>query len=316
MGEEALVFEGVTKRYGSFVAVDGLSFSAPTGSVLGFLGPNGAGKTTSIRMALDIMPVTSGEIRILGSNQPRRVRARVGYLPEEKGLYRNLRAWEAIAYLATLKGLSGATARGRAFELLEWAGLGKFARTKISALSKGMGQKVQVLAAIAHEPELAILDEPFSGLDPVNQQAMESVVMDFKNKGRTVIFSTHVMAHAERMCDRVVILARGRKRFEGTPAEARRLLPLRVRLAGAGAFEGLKDLPAVARMTPAGDDQWVLDLAAGGDAQPILEACFTRQLRLRRFTVDEPTLHDVFVSLVGADQVEERQLQPQATHKN
>lgn len=302
MNPPTLEFEGVTKRYGQFTAVDDLSFSVPAGSVFGFLGPNGAGKTSSLRMALDIVPPTAGTIRLLGRNRLIEVRDRVGYLPEEKGLYRNMKAWEVIAFLSTLKGLSPGAARRRAFQLLEWAGLAAFAKSKVSGLSKGMGQKVQVMAAIAHDPELAILDEPFSGLDPVNQAAVEGVVQDFQARGRTVVFSTHVMAHADRMCTHLLIIARGRKLFAGSPAEARRLLPNRVQLGVAEAgtdLESIRALAQVGALTSKGPHDWECELRPGADGQAVLEACFLRQIRLRRFAVIEPTLHDVFVHLVG-----------------
>ena len=193
----ALELRDVTKRYGDFSAVDGLSLVVPKGCIYGFLGPNGAGKTTTLRMILDILRPTSGSIRVLGADSALSVRDRVGYLPEEKGLYKKMKAWSVIAYFATLKGLSRADARRRAFELLARYGLKDFAEARTEALSKGMGQKVQVLASIAHDPELVILDEPFSGLDPVNQGVMEDIVTDLRARGRTVLFSTHVMQHAE-----------------------------------------------------------------------------------------------------------------------
>jgi ABC-2 type transport system ATP-binding protein len=304
MSDAVLEFKAVTKRYGGFTAVEGLSFDVPRGSSFGFLGPNGAGKTTSLRMALGIFRQTEGEIRLLGDTDVRKARKRVGYLPEEKGLYRSMKTWEAVAFLATLKGLSDKDARRRAFELLKWAGLDRFAKSKVGALSKGMAQKAQVMAAIAHEPELAILDEPFSGLDPVNQSVVESVIQDLRNRGKTVVFSTHVMAHAERMCDRIMILARGRKRFEGTPAEARRLLPNTVRLETLDTHASLPEFPKVAAVRTLSEREWECQLEAGADPHSILETCFLRQIRLKRFFVSEPSLHDVFVHLVGADAIE------------
>lgn len=306
MSAAALELNEVTKTYGAFTAVDRLSLTVPAGCVYGFLGPNGAGKTTTLRMILEIIRPTTGSITVLGSASALAVRHRLGYLPEEKGLYKKMRAWSVIAYFATLKGLSPSAAKRRAYELLERYGLKDFADARTEALSKGMGQKVQVLAAVAHDPEFVILDEPFSGLDPVNQTVMEDIITDLRTRGRTVIFSTHVMAHAERLCDRLVIIARGRKLFDGTPAEARRTLPRRVRLTTESNLEPLQDLPGVTGLLPLAEDSWELQLRDGVDPQSILEACFTRQIRLRSFGAEEPTLHDVFVKLVGPDATEAR----------
>lgn len=301
MGSEnrALELRDVTKRYGDFTAVQGLSLSVPSGCIFGFLGPNGAGKTTSIRMILEIIRPTNGTISVLGSPSSLAVRKRIGYLPEEKGLYKKMKAWAIIAYFATLKGVDSGTARRKAYELLERYGLGAFADKKSEALSKGMGQKVQLLAALAHDPEFVILDEPFSGLDPVNQEVLEEIVVDLRRRGRTVLFSTHVMAHAERLCDRLSIMAGGRKIFEGTPTEARALLPPRVRLRTDQSVAPLQQLAGVRGVRQLPDGLWELELAVGTDPQTILQACFEQRLVLRSFSADEPALHDVFVHLVG-----------------
>jgi len=171
-----LELRNVTKFYGDFKAVDDVSFTLPAGSICGFLGPNGAGKTTTIRMILEIIKPSSGAITVLGRPSALEVRQHLGYLPEEKGLYKKMKTWSVIAYFATLKGLSRSAARQRSFELLERYGLKDFAAKTTESLSKGMAQKVQMLASIAHDPELVILDEPFSGLDPVNQQVMEEII--------------------------------------------------------------------------------------------------------------------------------------------
>ena len=297
----ALELRNVTKTYGAFTAVDDLSLTVPQGCICGFLGPNGAGKTTTLRMILEIIRPTQGTISILGSPSALAIRNRIGYLPEEKGLYKKMKAWSVIAYFATLKGLSRRTARERAFQLLERYGLKDFAEARTEALSKGMGQKVQVLAAIAHDPEFVILDEPFSGLDPVNQTVMEDIITDLRQRGRTVIFSTHVMAHAERLCDRLAIIARGRKLFDGTPEEARRSLPCRVRLQSTDSIARLQDLPEVSSMLSAGEGRWDIELTDGANPQAVLEACFAAGIRLSSFQFTEPTLHDVFVKQVGSD---------------
>src|SRR5437762_7095673 len=226
----ALELRNVTKFYGDFKAVDDVSFALPAGSIYGFLGPNGAGKTTTIRMILEIIKPSRGEITVLGHASASQVRRRLGYLPEEKGLYKKMKTWAVIAYFATLKGLDRKTAKQRAHELLERYGLKDFANKPTDALSKGMQQKVQVLASIAHDPEFVILDEPFSGLDPVNQQVMEDIIRDMARRSRTILFSTHVMQHAERLCERILLIAKGRKIFDGTIAEAKALFPRRVRI--------------------------------------------------------------------------------------
>ena len=299
----------VTKLFGSFKAVDDLSFNLPAGCICGFLGPNGAGKTTTIRMILEIIKPTSGEILVLGSPSALAVRQRLGYLPEEKGLYKKMKTWAVIAYFASLKGMSRKAARRRAFELLERFGLKDFAQKPTDALSKGMGQKVQMLASLAHEPEFVILDEPFSGLDPVNQQVMEDIIRDLARRGRTVLFSTHVMQHAERLCDRILLIAQGRKLFEGTIPEAKRLLPRRVRIETGDDIGPLRELREVAcarAMDDAntgphrnGSAPWEIELRENADPQAILQTCFAQGIRLHSFNQSDPSLHEVFVRLVS-----------------
>jgi ABC-2 type transport system ATP-binding protein len=298
---------GVTKLFGDFRAVDDVSFSLPAGSIYGFLGPNGAGKTTTIRMILEIIKPTSGSITVLGHASALEVRQRIGYLPEEKGLYKKMKNWAVIAYFATLKGMSRKAAKQRALELLERYGLKDFANKPTDALSKGMGQKVQMLASIAHDPEFVILDEPFSGLDPVNQQVMEDIIRDMARRGRTVLFSTHVMQHAERLCDRILLLAKGRKIFDGTVAEAKRIIPRRVRIETQDDIGPLRQLGEVVSIRPletvngALHPTWELEVHERADAQAILQMCFARGIRLRSFNQSDPTLHEVFVRLVGAE---------------
>ncbi len=189
----ALVLKGVTKRFGDFTAVDNLSLEIPTGSIYGFIGPNGAGKTTTIRMVMSIFYPDAGEIEVLGHPNAEEVKDRLGYLPEEKGLYKMMRVGEIVAYFGKLKGMDSTTANRRAEELLTKYGLGDWIKKKTQVLSKGMGQKVQLLGTLIHDPELVILDEPFSGLDPVNMELMREIILEMKREGRTVIFSTHVM---------------------------------------------------------------------------------------------------------------------------
>jgi len=351
-----LQVSNLTKFYGSFKAVDDVTFSVEPGCICGFLGPNGAGKTTTIRIILDILKPSSGSVLLLGHSCALEVRQRIGYLPEEKGLYKKMKAWSVVAYFATLKGLDRKAAKQRAYELLERYGLKDFANKPTDALSKGMSQKVQMLASMAHDPEFVILDEPFSGLDPVNQQVMEDIIRDMAKRNRTVIFSTHVMQHAERLCDRVILMAKGKKIFDGTIPEAKRVLPRRVRIETEDDVTSLRSLPDVISLHelghgngtapstlpptaaslspfypveekagerrlsppltqspitnhqlpttnhhPNGSTQWELELRENADPQAILQLCFDRKIRLRSFNQSEPTLHDVFVRLVGPE---------------
>jgi ABC-2 type transport system ATP-binding protein len=296
--DPVLTLDHVSKTYGDFTAVDKLSLSIPRGSVYGFLGPNGAGKTTTIRMVLDIIRPTSGTISILGADSALQVRQRLGYLPEEKGLYKKMQAWAVIQYFAQLKGMGKQDAKRRAWELLERYGLKDFAEAKVESLSKGMAQKVQVLSAVAHKPELVILDEPFSGLDPVNQVVLEELIQDMADAGQTVIFSTHVMQHAERLCDQLVLISGGRKVFDGNLAQARGTLPRRVLIETPDSPDLLRQLEGVNDVT-AFEDAWHLTLDEGQSAQLLLGACFKAGLQLTRFEANEPSLHDVFVHLVG-----------------
>ena len=345
----ALRLEGVSKRFGQFTAVDDVSLQIPKGAVYGFLGTNGAGKTTCIRMMMDIIRPSSGRVSVLGARSALTVRGRIGFLPEEKGLYKTMKAAAVIQYLAMLKGLSGPTARKRARSLLQEYGLGEFADSKVESLSKGMAQKVQVLATVAHDPELVIFDEPFSGLDPVNQAVLEDLIRDLAARGKTVVFSTHVMQHAERLCEQILLIAKGRKIFDGTVSAAKATIPRRVTLGIAGGvfatggsgksskpgnvqgaisdIQGiLKDVLGVnkvvadtsqdsqpntspeqqqARGTPAVDSSapqlWQVYIDENADPQAILQRCFERGISLSRFEVSEPSLHDVFINMVGAD---------------
>jgi ABC-2 type transport system ATP-binding protein len=309
--DKVLSLEAVSKSYGPFKAVDDLNFTLPAGSICGFLGPNGAGKTTTIRMILDIIKPSSGSISILGENSALRVRHRIGYLPEEKGLYKKMKAWAVIAYFASLKGLTRKTARERAFELLERYGLKAFAEKPTEALSKGMSQKVQVLSAIAHDPEFVILDEPFSGLDPVNQEVMESIILDMARRRRTILFSTHVMQHAERLCDRIILLAKGKLIFDGAISEARRRVPRRVIIETDDDIAAVSSLGAVAATrrlenptalaSEVRSPRWELQLAEKSDSQIVLQTCFANHIRLKSFHDAEPSLHEVFMQLVGPE---------------
>jgi ABC-2 type transport system ATP-binding protein len=299
----ALAFEAVTKRYGAVTAVDGLSFVVPEGGITGFLGPNGAGKTTSLRMALNIIAPSSGRITLLGLPPGRAASMRVGFLPEERGLYRRMTALDSVVYFGRLKGMAKSEAQQSGRVLLERLGLGSALSRTVDSLSKGMAQKVQLAASLVNRPQLILLDEPFSGLDPVNQAVLEEIIVDIARTGATVMFSTHVMQHAERLCDRLILLSSGRKIFEGSQQDARQQLPPTLSLvsrADPAILPGVES--AVARAEEAGWTEWYVRLRPGADPDDILEACFTQGIVLRRFEPYRPSLHDVFVHLVGADQ--------------
>ena len=296
----------VSKSFNGKPAVKDLSLSVKQGEILGFLGPNGAGKSTSLRMALGVLPPDNGDVRLFGSTPSIKSLRRVGFLPEERGLYRKMSARAIIAFFARLKGMKGSDALSRADELLERHGLGDSRKSRISRLSKGMAQKVQILSALAHRPDLIILDEPFSGLDPVNQQDLETLILREHERGATIIFSTHVMEHAERLCDRLVIIGKGEKRFEGNLDEALGLLPEQAVLTTSKGFNLQAVLePAGFRATkllPANDAQdWAIDLKAQQTAQDALRAAIEKGAPIVAFSPGKAKLRDVFVSLVGED---------------
>ena len=299
--DAALKLQGVTKRYGAFTAVRDLSFEVKRGAILGFLGPNGAGKTTTLRMMLGLVTPTAGKLEVLGETDGRALRGRIGFLPEERGLYRRMTAVSAIAFLASLKGVPRAEARRRARKLLEDNGLGEAANRQIRALSKGMAQKVQLLSSIAHDPELVILDEPFSGLDPVNQQGLEGIIRGLAARGATVIFSTHVMQHAERLCDQVVLVAGGQKVFDGTVAAACSTAARRLVVEGEFAPDALAGAPGLTATTAefldGGRVRLTGQLIPGAPVEAALKAVFERNLSISRLELEEPHLHDAFIAL-------------------
>jgi len=296
----ALLLDHVTKDFGLKRAVADLSFSVREGEVFGFLGGNGAGKTTSLRMVLDIIRPTAGRIEILGRAPGRENSAELGFLPEERGLYRTMTALDTITYFGRLKGMTRSDARREGKALLDRFGLGGSANQKIDKLSKGMAQKVQLATAIVNRPRLLILDEPFSGLDPVNQGLLEAEIQRSAEGGATIVFSTHVMQHAERLCDRLLLLADGRKCFEGTQEEARATLPARLRLVSRGTPAGLPGVDeAAALLAQDGWTEWEVRLAPGADPDDLLQACTERAFALRRFEQARPSLHDVFLHIVG-----------------
>ena len=295
---QALAVEAIdlVKDFGDTRAVDGVNLAVPTGSIYGLLGPNGAGKTTTLRMLLGIIDPSSGTRTVLGHSKPIEAAPEIGYLPEERGLYPAMTAREAIAFMGALRGLSLGEGRRRADVLLNEHNLGEWARKPIRTLSKGMAQTVQLLGTIIHKPRLVVLDEPFSGLDAINQARLEELIRREARAGVTIIFSTHVIAHAERLCERVAIVAKGKVAFDGRVDEARaRLRPI-VRLrtrAEDGPWRSA--IPASARQE---GGEFVFELPEGGP-EPLLKALIDGNAGIDTLAIERPGLHDAFVSIAG-----------------
>jgi ABC-2 type transport system ATP-binding protein len=293
--------EGLVKHFGKAEAVKGVSLSAPEGQIYGVLGPNGAGKTTTLRMLLGIIDPDAGKLRVLGESQPRNASNRIGYLPEERGLYPGMKAREAIAFMGALRGLDWNEGRKRAATMMEEAGLGDAVEKKIRQMSKGMAQLVQLLGSIVHKPELIVLDEPFSGLDPVNQEHLESLIRAEQARGATILFSTHVMAHAERLCARLSIIAGGLVRFEGTVDEARGRLPMQASYVPTKDGEDLQNLlPAGAVHNGMG---WRFTVPEDG-AEALVLNLIQSGHGISGLTMERPGLHDAFVKIVQQTRAE------------
>jgi ABC-2 type transport system ATP-binding protein len=287
---------GLVKDFDETRAVDGVSLAVPAGSIFGLLGPNGAGKTTTLRMLLGIIDPSAGDLRLLGRRRPIEAARLVGYLPEERGLYPAMQSREAIAFMGALRGLPIAEGRRRADELLESHGLGDWGRKPIRMLSKGMAQTVQLLGTLVHHPRLIVLDEPFSGLDAINQGKLEELIRAQAAAGATIIFSTHVIAHAERLCERIAIIAAGKVAFEGHVDEARSKLRPIVRLrTRADEGDWRAAIPADARRE---GREWVFELPDGGP-EPLLKALIDGGAGIETLAIERPGLHDAFVAIAG-----------------
>ncbi len=293
----AVTANALVKTFGSKRAVDGVDLAVPRGMIYGVLGPNGAGKTTTLRMLLGIIDPDSGSRTLLGESNPREASERVGYLPEERGLYPAMKAREAIAFMGALRGLPWAEGRKRAATLMETAGLGAVVDNKIRKMSKGMAQLVQLLGSIIHRPELIVLDEPFSGLDPVNQENLEALILAERDRGATILFSTHVMGHAERLCDRLAIIANAKRRFEGTVDEARGTLPMRAHYVPCSGDDTVASLlPPDATRNGHG---WRFTVPDGGP-ETLLMNLIQAGHGIAGLTMERPGLHDAFVRIVNS----------------
>jgi len=292
----AIEAQGLFKSFDGNPAVRGIDIAVPEGSIYGILGPNGAGKTTTLRMLLGIIEPDQGRRALLGRERPLEAAKIVGYLPEERGLYPAMATRDAIAFMGALRGLPLDVGRRRADILLRENGLGDYATQPIKNLSKGMAQTIQLFGTIVHKPKLVVLDEPFSGLDAINQGRLEHLIREEAAAGTTVIFSTHVISHAERLCERIAIIANGRIRFEGLVAEARDRLRPHVRLrtrAGDGGWRQALPPGAASR-----DGYWEFELPEAG-IEPLLEALIDGGAGIEELSIERPGLHDAFVAIAG-----------------
>ena len=304
MFKTPLHIDKVTKRFGGKLAVEDLSFTINPGEIIGFLGPNGAGKTTTLRMALGLIKPDLGSIKTLGETPGSETTfGKIGFLPEERGLYKKQTAIDSIALMAQLNGVKRKEAYKTADMLLEKYGLSDAKKKKNKDMSKGMAQKVQLLSVMAHNPEFYILDEPFSGLDPVNQQVLEKIVKEIAKRDSTVIFSTHVMEHAERLCDRIILMAEGRKIFDGTTKEALSKAPRRI-VIGTNSDKFVETLTGLTKFLEIrSDGAYDLILNDNAQNQDVLERCVSKKIELSRFEPIKASLHEAFVAMVGADKL-------------
>jgi ABC-2 type transport system ATP-binding protein len=314
----ALELQHVTKRYVGHLAVDDLSLAVPKGTIYGILGPNGAGKSTTLRMVMNIIAADSGKIAVLGADpsRDRTVLRRVGYLPEERGLYKKMTVLDVVVFFGALRGMPESAAREQGQQWLERMGLAEWARAKVETLSKGMQQKVQFITTAIHSPELLILDEPASGLDPVNQEVLRETILGAKKEGRTVVFSTHNMDQAEQLCDYVSIIAQGQKVLDGSLDEIRRRhgghkYRIEFDAITPGVTTAMGSTPVLSRAVRAGD-VWEVDLPDRSDVPRVLSALAAADADVVKFEHVRPSLHQIFVDHVGEARVASRR--PEAQH--
>jgi ABC-2 type transport system ATP-binding protein len=299
VSEAALRLRNVRKAYAGHVAVQDLSLEVPKGSVFGLLGPNGAGKTTTLRMVMDVLGPDSGTIEILGRPADQATRDRIGYMPEERGLYPRMVLEEQLLFMAEIKGCPAAEARQRLPGWLERVGLSDWRKRKVNELSKGMQQKAQLVATLLHDPEILILDEPMSGLDPVATNLVRDLLLELSRQGKTLVLSSHQMETVERLCDAIALINRGEKLLDGAVGDVKRSHGrnnLVLAFEGDGSF--LAALAGVKKVSDSG--RYVeIQMHEGADAQAILREASAR-LRISRFEIVEPSLHDIFVERVTA----------------
>ncbi|MBN1161422.1 MAG: ATP-binding cassette domain-containing protein [Dehalococcoidales bacterium] len=288
--------ENVVKTFGDKVAVDKLSFSVAPGEIFGLIGPNGAGKTTTIKMVMDIIKPDSGEVTVLGEKMAEATKNKIGYMPEERGLYKKQRVLDVILYLATLKGMNQRAAEEKANNMLEQTGMLPHARKKIEELSRGMGQIIQFIVTTIHDPQLLILDEPFSGLDPVNTEASMKMVLDLRDQGKSVILSTHQMNQVEELCDRILMVNKGRAVLYGGLAEIKSKYRNNSIL-----LEYQGELGEVTGVTEKRSHKGHIELFLDEKTSPqqLLERLMERGITVNRFEIATPPLHDIFIKVAG-----------------
>ncbi|MEA2675188.1 MAG: type transport system ATP-binding protein [Chloroflexota bacterium] len=297
----ALVLENLTKRFGSLVALDGISFSVAPGEVFGFLGGNGAGKTTTMRIILDILKADSGTATWNGEPTDQAPRATWGYLPEERGLYPRMEVLEQLVFLANLFHIPRKEGARRAREWLERFNIAEYATRRAEELSKGNQQKIQFIAAVIHEPQVLLMDEPFVGLDPVNVALLKEAFLEMRNRGATIVFSTHQMEMVEELCESVVLIDRGRVVLGGTVRDVRRSTGrqvIRLAVDGDTQLTWLGDVPGVKVVRP-GQDYAELDVEQSVDPETVLRAALDRGLRVTQFLIADPSIEDIFIEKVG-----------------
>lgn len=295
-----LELRNITKCYDGFVAVQNLSLRVPSGAIYGLLGPNGAGKTTTIRMIMNIIAPDSGEVLFDGELWREEAKQRIGYLPEERGLYQKMKVKDVLVYLAMLKGLERGQAELRQDHWLQRIGLAEWKNKRVNDLSRGMQQKIQFVSTIIHDPELVVLDEPFSGLDPINTGLLKEILLELKASGRTIIFSTHLMEQAEKLCDYICLINRSCKVLDGPLAEIKRKFGRNsVVMAFQGSGEFLKGMPEVQTIDDYG--QYVeVRLGPGADTQQLLRKAL-EHVEVTRFELTEPSLNDIFLRVVQGE---------------
>ncbi len=302
----AITLSNVSKSYGEFVAVNQLSLEIKAGSIYGILGPNGAGKTTTIRMIVNITMPDTGEVRLFGERMNPKLQERVGYLPEDRGLYKKMKVGEQLAFFAELKGLKHAQSLRLIDEWLARVNLTEWKNKKWEELSKGMQQKVQFVSTILHDPELVILDEPFSGLDPINANLLKDIVQDLKRRHRTIIFSTHLMEQAEQLCDEICLINRGRKVLEGNVRAVKKSFGHRAIAIEGTSLDGLLDHSALVNSIHRFPHHVEVTLTAGAGSQELLRALVNGGAELTRFELVEPSLNEIFIESVGQAEAERK----------
>lgn len=297
--ENTIEVRSISKRYDQFQAVDNVSFTVGRGRVFGLLGPNGAGKTTTIRMIMNIIAPDSGEVMIMGKPSIDGINREIGYLPEERGLYRKMKVLDQLVFLGEIRGLDVPESKKRANHWLERVGLADRAQKKVEELSKGMQQKIQLIGSIMHEPSILILDEPFSGLDPVNQKVFKDLLSEYRESGRTLVFSTHIMEQAEKLCDDIVLINRSRVVLDGPLAEVKRRFSGRhITIRGRGDVERIQTLPLVAGVNAGAEGQLDVTLADGGSTSEFIRAAAS-VWDLECVIPHEASLDEIFVQVVG-----------------